>query len=69
MTQLSLTQFKVLSLAASRERGNVCPTTNIHAASQKTVLRALEKKGLIYWDNYAPRINEAGRAAIAERNS
>lgn len=65
MSQLSLTQFKVLSLAASRERGNVCPTVGVHAAAQKAVLRALEKKGLIYVDNYAPRINEAGRAAIA----
>lgn len=67
---LSPAQFKALSLAALRVRGNICPTVGVHAAASDALVKALADKGFVQWDGEpwqsAPRINEAGRCAVCE---
>lgn len=68
--KVSPAMLKALKKAASREHGNICPVIGVHAAAEDVLIEALDKRGFITWDGGeafkgAPRINEAGRAAIA----
>jgi len=62
---LTETQRKVLQMAASRERGNVCPIVNVRifAAAETAVIRALVRKGYVD-DDKIPIITDAGRKAL-----
>ena len=67
---LTKPQAKALRHAAKREGGNLCPVVGVFANAETMLLNALDRKGLIAWDGGqphkgAPRINSAGRAAIA----
>lgn len=71
---LSEAQMKALAKAASRERGNFCPIVGVRAAAETALLTALDKRGFVQWDSGtpfhgAPRITDAGRAAVAEGRS
>jgi hypothetical protein len=68
--------LKALRRAAERERSNICPVAGgAQNAAEHALLLGLDRRGLIAWDNPdprygytgsgAPRINAAGRAAIA----
>lgn len=61
---LSPAQRRALVRAAEREHGHLCPMS-VHAAAQTVLLRSLDRLGLIDWNDGAPTINDAGRAAIA----
>ena len=61
---LSRAQIKALRKAANRVSGRLCPVVGVHAAAETALLAALLRRGLIV-DGPAPRINEAGRAAVA----
>ena len=65
--ELSEAARKVLKRAAGRERSNICPIVdaNVHAATETTLVRSLVRKGLVTMHCGIPRINDAGRAAIA----
>jgi hypothetical protein len=68
MKPLSPAMLKALRKAASREHANICPVVGVHAAAEQALIDALDRRGMIAWDNdrkMAPRISDAGRAAIA----
>lgn len=67
MKPLSKAQIKALAKAASRPSGCLCPIVGVHAAAETALLAALSRRGLII-DGPAPRISDAGRAAIQNRN-
>lgn len=62
--------LKALKRAAGRENGNVCPIVGVHAAAEMSLLFALRRRGVIDGMDEngmgAPRINEKGRAAVAD---
>ena len=67
--ELTETQRLVLIQASQREDGNVCPTWKLRGATQTSVLRSLERKGLVEQLPWPPgpritRITDAGRKAI-----
>src|SRR5258708_4399386 len=74
---LTPAMLRVLQVAASRERGNICPTRGVWAAAQTRLIEAMDRHGFIAWEKPegyligdktfygAPRISEAGRAAVA----
>ncbi len=74
--KLTPAMVKALGRAAARERGNYCPVPSVHANAETMLLNALDRRGFIVWDNPeprfgnsgsgAPRITDAGRAAIAQ---
>lgn len=82
MTLLTPAMKRALRRAAARERGNICPTAS-HANAQTMLIKALDRRGYIVWDRPegleingklikpwgAPRISEAGRAAIAREDA
>ena len=57
------TQYEVLTRAANRERGNICPTPGLHHGPQKMVLASLERKGWIDMNGGFPIITLSGRDA------
>jgi hypothetical protein len=71
MTNASVTtpMLKALTMAAKRERGNVCPIVGVHSNAETMLLHALRRRCLIDGMDEngmgVPRINEAGRAAVA----
>jgi hypothetical protein len=73
MSKLTKAGRKALERAASRERGNICPIVGVHANAETVLLEALDRCGYIAWDGPAPalphsrgapRISDAGRAAL-----
>lgn len=71
--KMTKAQFKALRAAANRERGNICPTVGVNAAASDALVAALDRAGFITWDGEpwksAPRINDAGRAALEEEKA
>lgn len=73
MTAATLTPAgrRALERAAKRERGNICPS-GLPGNADTMLLKGLDARGFITWDGGvpfkgAPRINDAGRAALAEQ--
>jgi hypothetical protein len=69
---LTKAQLRALCNAAGRERGNICPTVGVYAAASDALVAALDRAGFVTWDGEAwksaPRVNDAGRAALAKAN-
>ena len=58
-------QRKALSVASRRERKNICPVIGVHAAAEQSLIDVLVRRGWAYMDGPAPRISDAGLAALA----
>jgi hypothetical protein len=66
---ISEAQIFALRIAARRERGNIRPVLGPQSVADN-IVAALDRRGFVTWDGEpdksAPRINDAGRAVVAE---
>ena len=62
---LTPVMVRVLTRAAKRARGSICPTPELPGNTQRVVLQALDRRGLIDPNKGSPRINDAGRVTLA----
>lgn len=64
---LTAAMARAMLAAYVRPSGNLCPIHGVRAGAERAILNGLNRRGLIAeWNGPVPRINDAGRAVMAQ---
>ena len=65
-TRLTEPMLAALRAAADRPRSSLCPTKGVSGGAQTPLIAGLWRRGLIWHDGHAFRINARGRALVEQ---